>query len=139
MRYRILIPTQDDPSVMLELDAVPLGDGRFRLVGAAPTDKRMIFGRGEIVACEISPLPNGLHGLVATHSLSSDPEFRRRRTIHGVLGAIVGSLAGAAAALQVFPAQLSLAIGASLGAIVFAYCSVRWGDVAWKVLARHFP
>ncbi len=136
MRHRIFVPIQQNPTALLELDAVPAGEERYRLVGEPPNGERTQFCRGEIVECTIRLLPDGSHGLVATHSASADPEFRKRRAVYAVLGAMVGLVLGSALALWVNPTLISVAIGALLGALAFSYCSVRWGDSAWLILGR---
>jgi hypothetical protein len=115
---------------------VPAGDGCFRLVGAAPAEP-LQFKRGEIVECTIRTLPNGKKGLVATNSISADPEFRKRRNVFATLGALVGAVIGLAVALWFFRTTLSnAAIGAGIGAVTFGFCSVRWGDAAWEILGN---
>jgi hypothetical protein len=129
---------------MVELDAVPAGAGRFRLVGTAPSGTNLQFNRGEIVDCTITELPNGSHGLVATYSVSADPEFRKRRTVYAVLGAIVGWIPGSALVLSVPSTRVEamegpyLIVGALLGSVVFSFCSWRWGDAAWEALGSFF-
>ncbi len=72
------------------------------------------------------------------HDPETFPEFLRRRNVYAVLGAMVGAIFGAALALWFEVSSTSAAIGAVLGAVVFAYCSVRWGDRAWVILSRIF-
>ena len=142
MRHRILVPIQDDPATLHELDAVPVGDGQFRLVGRAPSGTRLQFKRGEIVECAARKLPNGSHGLVATYSISADPESRKRRIVYAVLGAFVGLVPGPALALFSASTRAAasdgplLLVAALSGAAIFSYCSWRWGDAAWRVLGR---
>lgn len=137
MKHRIHVPTLHDPQTLLEVEAEPQGDGRFKLVGRE-ADAELRFKRGEIVECEIRRMPNGKSGLVAIESVSADPEFRKRRNVYVVLGAVVGAIFGAATALWFEVSSRSAAIGAALGAIIFAYCSARWGDKAWVILSRLF-
>jgi hypothetical protein len=138
MRHRIHVPLLSDPKVYRESDAVPAGDGRFRLVGGVKNGEPLQYRSGEIVECSILTLPNGSKGLVATRSVSADPEYRSRRTVYAVSGAIVGAVLGALLTLC-FDWSLTLAaVGAAIGAPTFAFCSVRWGDEAWDVLSRLF-
>src|SRR6187401_723566 len=131
MRHRIYVPLFDDPATLRESEAIAAGDGRFRLVGRG-TGERLQYKPGEIVECEIQSLPNGKKELVAMRSISSDPEFRSRRNVYVVLGAIVGAVFGAAFALWFEVSSTSALIGAASGALVFALCSARWGDSAWE-------
>src|SRR5262245_48932120 len=101
MRHRIHVPLLDDPAELREWDAEPAGDGQFRLVGRAPTQESLRFKRGETVECEIRALPGGAKGLVAIRSVSAEPEFRKKRNVFAVLGALVGALVGALAALWI--------------------------------------
>jgi hypothetical protein len=137
MKHRIHVPSLHDPETLLEVDAEPEGEGRFRLLGGESA-MPLRFKRGEIVECEIRRMPDGKSALVAIESVSSDPEFRRRRNVYAVLGAMVGAIFGAALALWFEVSSTSAAIGAVLGAVVFAYCSARWGDRAWVILSRIF-
>ena len=123
------------PRQLRESEALAAGDGRFRLVGRV-TGERLQFKPGEIVECEIQALPDGKKGLVAMRSVSADPEFRSRRNVYVVLGAIVGAVFGAAFALWFDVSSSSALIGAALGALIFALCSARWGDSAWEILSR---
>ncbi len=132
MRHKIHVPLLADPSVLRESDAVPAGEGCFRL--AASQGERLLFKRGEIVECDIRTLPGGSKGLVAIRSISADSEFRKRRNTFAVCGAVIGALFGAVVALEVGASLLAVAIAGVLGAATFAYCSVRWGDPAWKLL-----
>jgi hypothetical protein len=136
VRHRIYVPLRDDPTALCESDAVAAGDGRFRLVGRAPARKRLLYKRGEIVECDIRAVPGGSTGLVATRSVSADPEFRKTRNVFAVSGAIVGAVLGIVVALWVDTSLISAAIGGVLGALTFAYCSIRWGDAAWELLSR---
>ena len=136
MRHRIFIPLAASPESLREVEALPVGDGQFRLVGAAPPGEATQFKRGEIVECEIRALPDGKKGLVAFRSVSADPEFRKRRNTYAAFGAIVGGILGATVALWFVISATSAVLGFLLGAVLFAYCSVRWGDSAWDVLSR---
>jgi hypothetical protein len=49
---------------------------------------------------------------------------------------MVGAILGMAAAFQFDVSAMSAIIGAVSGAVIFAYCSVRWGDAAWDALRR---
>jgi len=113
MRHRIYVPLLDDPAALGESDAVPAGHGQFRLVGTPPQQERLLFKRGEIVECEIRTLPGGSKDLVAIRSVSAEPEFKKRQHVFAIFGA-------------------------GAGAVAFAFCSIRWGDAAWDVLARAF-
>ncbi len=137
MKHRVYVPSLRDPTTLLEVDAEPMGDGRFKL-GGYETAEPLPFKRGEIVECEIRRLPNGKSGLVAIQSVSADPEFRKRRNVYAALGALVGAIFGAALALWWEVSSRSAMIGAGIGALVFSYCSVRWGDKAWEMLGRMF-
>jgi hypothetical protein len=95
-----------------------------------------LFKSGEIVECDIRTLPGGSKGLVAVRSVSADPEFRKTRNVFAVVGAIVGAVFGAAAGLWIDMSLQSAIVGVAAGAVVFAFCSVRWGDTAWEVLSR---
>jgi len=136
MRHRIFVPLATDTESLREVDALAAGDGQFRLVGSAPPGDPIRFKRGEIVECEIRAFADGTKGLVAIRSMSSDPEFRKRRRIFALFGAIVGATLGAAAALWIETTSTSVAIGLLVGAAAFGFSSVRWGDDAWLVLSR---
>jgi hypothetical protein len=79
-------------------------------------------------------LPSGSKGLVAIRSVTADPEFRKRRNVFAVCGALVGTVLGVLVTLEITSSLLPVAIGGVLGAATFAYCSVRWGDAAWWLL-----
>jgi uncharacterized membrane protein YfcA len=96
----------------------------------------MLFKRGELVECEIRTLPSGSKGLVATRSISADPEFRKTQNVFAVFGALVGAILGASLSLWVETSVAAVTIGAVLGATLFAFCSRRWGDAAWEILSR---
>ena len=136
MRFQIHVPSSSSPETLHLVDAVPMGEGRFRLAGPAARGEALQFTRGQIVECEGRRLPDGSKGLVAVRALSEDPEFRKRRNIYAVLGVFVGGVFGAVFALWFSMTFASMAIGALLGAIGFAFCSVRWGDAAWEILSR---
>ena len=136
MRHRIYVPLLDDPAALREIDAVPAGDGRFRLVGAPPKDERLLFKRGEIVECEIRTVPGGSKDLVAMRSVSAEPEFQKTQRVFAVFGGIFGTFLGAMIALWIEPSLTSVAIGGAIGGVSFAFCSLRWGDAAWETLSR---
>src|SRR5215831_5572430 len=117
MRFRISVPLISDPTQLREVEAVPAGDGCFRLVGSGPRSEPLCYKRGEIVECNIATLPDGSKGLVATRSRSADPEFRKRRRVYAVLGAFVGGFLGAISAFC-FEFSLSSAIvGLGIGSV----------------------
>ena len=130
MRHRIFVPLSDNPASLGESDAEPAGEGRFKLVG--PQAQPLQFKRGEVVECDIQTLPNGSKGLVAVRT--ADVEFRKKRNIYGVLGTVVGATVGAAFGLMFVMSLNATMIGAGLGAVIFGYSSVRWGDEAWNTL-----
>ena len=134
MRHRIYVPLFDDPAVLGESDAVPVGEGCFRIAGSQGA--RLLFKRGDIVECDIRTLPSGSKGLVAIRSMSADPEFKKRRNVFAVCGALVGAAIGVLVAFEISSSLLAVAIGGVLGAAIFAYCSVRWGDAAWWLLVQ---
>ena|SRR5690349_15090517 len=136
MRHRIFVPLATDAESLREVEAVAAGDGQFRLVGSGPPGDSMQFKRGETVECEIRALANGSKALVAVRSMSADPEFRKRRNMFAVFGAIVGAILGAALALWIEATATSAAIGVLVGAVGFGFCSVRWGDDAWVILSK---
>lgn len=138
MKHRIFIPLASDTAALREADAVPAGEGQFRITGAAPNGERLQFQRGEIVECEIRELPGGRKDLVAVRSVSADPEFRKRRNVFAICGAIVGGIVGAVFTLQFDLSMDSAAAGFLIGAVVFGYCSARWGDAAWDKLSGLF-
>ena len=136
MRHRILVPLLSDPALLRESEALAAGDGCFRLLGGGSSAERLLYSPGEIVECSIRALPDGSKGLVATRSVSADPEYRKRRTVFAVAGAMVGGVFGAAFALWFEATAISALVGGALGASTFAFCSVRWGDAAWEALSR---
>jgi hypothetical protein len=136
MRHRVLVPHSSHPTELRELDAVPVGQGRYRLIGKATPDDHLRFRPGEIVECGIQALPNGSHGLVALSSISSDPEYRARRRVYAVSGAIAGAVFGASAGLAFDLTSSPIVVGALVAAMAFSYASARWGDTAWETLAR---
>jgi hypothetical protein len=135
-KFQIYIPLRSDPTAYQAVDATPVGDGRFRIARDVKSDEPLQYRAGEVVECSILALPNGSKGLVATRSVSADPEYRSRRTIYAVSGAIVGAVFGAAIALTFYLTLDAAAVGAAIGAPVFALCSVLWGDSAWEILSR---
>ena len=136
MRHRIYVPLFDDPTGLRALEAVPAGEGRFRLVGNPTTPERLLFKRGEVVECEIRTLPGGSKDLVAIRSVSAEPEYKKRQRVFAIFGAIVGAILGVLFALCIDTTPVSLEIGAAAGAVIFAFCSVRWGDTAWDTLVH---
>jgi uncharacterized membrane protein YfcA len=68
--------------------------------------------------------------------MSADPEFRKRRNVFAVCGALVGAAIGVLVAFEISSSLLAVAIGGVLGAAIFAFCSVRWGDAAWWWLVQ---
>ncbi len=136
MRHRIFVPLVTDPESLREVEAVAAGDGQFRLVGSSSQTDPVQFKRGETVECEIRTLANGSKGLVAIRSMSADPEFRTRRNIFAVFGAIVGGILGAAIGFWIDTSGASAAVGLLVGAVIFSFSSARWGDDAWVTLSR---
>jgi hypothetical protein len=136
VRHRIHVPLLSDPTIYRESDARAAGEGRFRLLADARSAETLRFAAGEIVDCEIVTLPDGSKGLVAVRSVSADPEYRSRRTVFGVSGAIVGAIFGAAVVLTFEASPIAASVASVVGAAIFAFCSVRWGDSAWDVLIR---
>jgi hypothetical protein len=135
MRHRILVALAADSSSFREVEAIPAGDGAFRIVGTTPREEPLEFRRGEIVECQIQRFENGSQGLIAIRSISADPEFRKRRNLFAVLGAIVGGVLGAALAIWVRTTGASAAFGFLAGAAIFGFSSARWGDSAWMILS----
>ena len=136
MRHRIFVPLATNAEALTEVEAIAAGDGQFRLVGSQSQTDPPLFKRGEIVECEIRTLANGSKGLVAIRSMSADPEFRTRRNIFAVLGAIVGGLLGAAIGFWIDTSGASAVVGLLVGAVLFSFSSARWGDAAWVTLSR---
>jgi len=68
--------------------------------------------------------------------VSADSEFQKRRMVFGIFGAVVGGILGLAIALWIETTANSAALGLVLGAAIFGFCSVRWGDSAWDILSR---
>jgi hypothetical protein len=136
VRHQIFVPLLNDPAALRETDAVPAGDGKFRLVEKQTKQEPLLFKRGEIVECEICTVPGGAKGLVAMRSFSAEPEFKKTQRVFAVFGAIFGAGLGAIIALWVEPSVPSVAIGGAIGAVGFAFCSIRWGDAAWETLSR---
>jgi len=136
MRHRIFVPLATDVESLREVEAIATGNGQFRLVGSQSQTHPVRFKRGEIVECEIRALANGSKGLVAIRSISADPEFRKRRNIFAVFGAIVGGVLGAAIGFWIEMSSTSVAVGLLVGAVLFSFCSARWGDDAWDALSH---
>jgi hypothetical protein len=136
MRHRILVSLARDAEALREVEAIALGEGRFQIAGATNQAESLLFKRGEIVECEIRTLVNGSKGLVAFRSMSADPEFRSRRKIFAIAGAIVGGVVGAAHGFWIAKSGAATAAGFLVGAVLFSYSSARWGDAAWIALGR---
>jgi hypothetical protein len=68
--------------------------------------------------------------------MSADLEFRKKRSTFAVCGAVVGAPLGIVVALDVGASLLTAGGAGVFGAATFAYCSVRWGDAAWKWLLQ---
>lgn len=136
MRHRIHVPLLSDPTTYAESDARAAGDGRFVLLRIGRAEPALLYRPGEVVECSIRELPDGSKGLVATRSVSGDPEYRSRRTVYAVFGAFAGAIFGAALALSFDISFVAAVVGAAVGALIFAFCSVRWGDAAWEMLSR---
>ena len=136
MRHRIFVPLAADAESLREVEAIPNGGGRFRIAGSGSHAEPVRFKRGEIVECEIRTLANGSKGLVAFRSMSADPEFRSRRIIFGVSGAIVGGILGTAFGFWTVRSGAGAAVGLLVGAVLFSFSSFRWGDEAWTALSR---
>lgn len=136
MKHPIHVPLDSKAGSLREIDATPAGEGRFRIVGRAAPDERLRFKTGEIVECEIQRLPTGAQALVAVRSVSADPEYRKRRTMFAVLGVLMGGVVGAIGGLWIDLSIIFAASGFAIGAVVFGFCSVRWGDDAWVILGK---
>jgi len=136
MRHRIHVPLLSDPAKYVEADARAAGNGRFVLVSGENPASPLQYRSGEIVECTIQELPNGSRGLVATHSVSADPEYRSRRMTFAVSGATVGAVTGVVIAFSADKSPTVAAILAAVLALIFAFCSVRWGDAFWDLLVR---
>src|SRR5262245_45952001 len=93
-RLRIFVPLMDSPATLREVEAVPVGEGRFRIVSRPQQGDRWQFERGEIVECASRTLADGSKVLVAEFSATRDPEYRKRRTVYAVFGALFGALSG---------------------------------------------
>lgn len=135
-RIRIFVPLIDSPSELREAMAVPVGEGRFRVVSRPSPGDLWRFEPGEIVECSSQILPDGTKGLVAVLSSSSDPEYRKRRAMYALFGALFGAFMGALLAFQIFAGTTSLIIGAIVGGCAFSVLSVAWRDAAWRVWGR---
>jgi hypothetical protein len=125
-----------DVGSLREVEATAAGDGQFRLASYPVESDSLQFRPGEIVECEIRTLANGSKGLVAFRSVSADSEFRTRRNIFAMTGALVGAILGAAIGFWFETSGVSMLIGLLVGAAVFSFCSARWGDAAWVMLSR---
>ena len=136
MKHRIFVPLDSKAASLREIDAIAAGDGRFRVVGRAAPGERLRFKTGEIVECEIRRLPTGAQALIAIRSVSADPEYRKRRNIFAVLGVLFGGFVGALLGVSIDMTLVSAICGSVTGAIVFGFCSVRWGDDAWVFLSK---
>jgi len=136
MRHRIYIPLADQPNVLRASEAKAVGNGQFSVAGPVAAGERWQFMPGELVECESRKLPDGSKGLVAVSSVLPDPEVRSRRTVYGWCGAMVGGLLGLSTAFWLGVGGTPLFMVAAFCAIVFAWCSVRWGDDAWDVLSK---
>ena len=91
---------------------------------------------GDLVECESRTLPDGSKGLVAVSLALLDPEDRSRRKVYGWCGAIVGGIIGLWAVIWLGFGGASLFVVPASCSMVFAWCSVRWGDDAWVVLSK---
>jgi hypothetical protein len=136
MRHRIYIPLADQPESLRPSDAKPLGYGKFTVVGPVARGERWQYMPGEVVECESQTLPDGSKGLVAVTSATVDPEYRSRRAVYGWCGAVVGAILGLWFAVWFALFNLPLLIAVAFGAVVFGFCSRRWGDEAWDILSR---
>ena len=67
---------------------------------------------------------------------SNDPEYRKRRVIYAVCGAMFGAFFGALLAFQIFTGTTSLILGAVIGGCAFSILSVVWKDAAWRAWGR---
>jgi hypothetical protein len=136
MRHRIYIPLADQPGTFRASEAKPVGNGQFSVAGPVAAGERWQFMPGEIVECESRTLPDGSKGLVAVSSVSPDPEASARRTVFGWCGALVGALLGLGSAIGLGIGGVPIFLVGVFCAIVFAWCSMRWGDDAWDVLSK---
>jgi hypothetical protein len=135
-RIRIYVPLLGSPSELREALAVPFGEGGFRVVSRPAPGDNWQFKPGEIVECSSQTLADGTNGLVAVFSSSSDPEFRKRRVIYAVCGAVFGAFIGAWLASEVLTGMTALIIGAVVGGCVCSILSVAWKDGAWRTWGR---
>jgi hypothetical protein len=136
MRHSIFVPLVTDAKELREVEAIANGEGRFRIASSASQTEPVQFKRGEIVECEVRTLANGSKGLVAFRSMSADPEFRSRQIIFAVSGAIVGGIFGTAFGFWTVRNGAGAAVGLFVGAAIFSFSSIRWGDAAWMALSR---
>jgi len=131
-RHRIYVPLAGNPTELREAEGEAMGEGRFCLAGRAEPGERWQFTSGEIVECAYQELGNGSRGLVAVVSLSSDPEYRKRRTIYAIAGAVFGAIVGVWFEFSSESSVSSMAVAAGIGAVVFAFLSVQGRDAAWR-------
>jgi hypothetical protein len=136
MRHRIYIPLAGQPSVLRPSEAKAVGNGHFAVSGPVAAGERWQFMPGELVECESRTLPDGSKGLVAVSSVLADPEDRSRRTVYGWCGAFVGGIFGLWTAIWLGVGGVPLLLVAATCSIVFAWCSMRWGDYAWEILSK---
>jgi len=130
--HLIYVPLADNPLELRAAQGETMGEGRFRLAGQAAPGERWQFQPGEIVECANQKLGNGSHGLVAVASLSGDLEYRKRRTVYAIAGAVIGALVGAWFEFSPESSVTSMIVASAIGAVVFAVFSVRWRDAAWR-------
>ena len=131
-QHRIYVPLADTPTELREAEGEAMGEGKFRLAGRPAPSERWQFAPGEIVECVDQELGNGSRGLVTVLSLSADAEFRKRRTVYGIAGAIVGAIVGVWFVFSPESSISSMAVAAGIGAVVFAFLSVQGRDAAWR-------
>jgi hypothetical protein len=134
-QHRIYVPLADNSTELRETEGEAMGEGRFRLSGRPAPSERWQFTPGEIVECADKELGNGSRGLVAVLSLSADPEYRKRRTVYGIAGGVFGAIVGAWFEFSSASGIRSMAVAAGIGAVVFAFLSVRGRDAAWRALS----
>ena len=65
-----------------------------------------------------------------------DQRLKTHLVVGGIFGAVVGGILGMAIALWIETTANSAVLGLVLGAAIFGFCSVRWGDSAWDILSR---
>lgn len=132
MRHRIHVPLRNRPSELRSTDAAAAGEGRFRILGEPIKGEKWRFKRGEVVECVSQPLSDGILALVAVHSCSKDPEYRKRRMTYAVLGGLFGAFVGAGIALLLKLSLPIVMVATLLGGVVVGVLSVRWRDAAWR-------